>query len=101
MAGQMGDVRVTTQNLKIVSTDVERGLILVQGAVPGSKGGWILVRDAVKKGLPDGVPMPGAFRVSDAETAAPAEAAEEPAEVVEEAADVSEEPAAEAQKDAE
>jgi large subunit ribosomal protein L3 len=48
MAGHMGDERVTTQNLRS-STDVERGLILVEGAVPGSKGGWILVRDAVKK----------------------------------------------------
>jgi 50S ribosomal protein L3, bacterial len=64
MAGHMGDVRVTTQNLKIVRTDVERGLILVEGAVPGSKGGFILVRDAVKKKLPDGVPVPGAYRKS-------------------------------------
>ena len=48
MAGHMGDVRVTTQNLEIVSTDGERGLILVRGAVPGSKGAWIMVRDAVK-----------------------------------------------------
>ena len=62
MAGHMGDTRVTTQNLKIVRTDVDRGLILVEGAVPGAKGGYILVRDAVKKALPEGVPMPGAFR---------------------------------------
>ncbi|MFC7052652.1 50S ribosomal protein L3 [Hansschlegelia quercus] len=62
MAGHMGDVRVTTQNLKVVSTDVERGLILVEGAVPGSAGGWILIRDAVKTKLPDGIPMPGSFR---------------------------------------
>ena len=54
MAGHMGDERVTTLNLKVVRTDVERGLILVEGAVPGAKGGWILVRDAVKKQLPDG-----------------------------------------------
>lgn len=63
MAGHMGAERVTTQNLKVVSTDSERGLILVEGAVPGSKGGWILVCDAVKKTLPDGVPQPGAFRI--------------------------------------
>ena len=62
MAGHMGDVRVTTQNLRVVSTDVERGLILVEGAVPGAKGGWILVRDAVKTKLPEGTPMPGSFR---------------------------------------
>ncbi|WP_181705217.1 50S ribosomal protein L3 [Chthonobacter rhizosphaerae] len=77
MAGHMGDERVTTQNLKIVRTDVERGLILVEGAVPGAKGGWILVRDAVKKKLPDGVPTPGKFRkVGDAAPAAAAEAGE-------------------------
>ena len=75
MAGQMGDRRVTTQNLKVVRTDVDRGLIMVAGAVPGAKGGWILIRDAVKKTLPDGVPMPGAFRTTAVETApAPAEA---------------------------
>jgi large subunit ribosomal protein L3 len=76
MAGHLGDERVTTQNLKIVRTDVERGLILVEGAVPGAKGGWILVRDAVKKKLPDGVPTPGSFRKSAAETAPAAEAGE-------------------------
>jgi large subunit ribosomal protein L3 len=74
MAGHMGDVRVTTQNLRVVSTDVERGLILVEGAVPGAKGGWILVRDAVKTKLPEGLPLPGSFRERGA-TAAPAEAA--------------------------
>ena len=78
MAGHMGDVRVTTQNLKIVKTDADRGLIMVEGAVPGAKGGWILVRDAVKRPLPDGVPTPGAFRKNgEAETASvPAEAKE-------------------------
>jgi large subunit ribosomal protein L3 len=54
MAGQMGNERVTTQNLKVVKTDVERGLIMVEGSVPGAKGGWIMVRDAVKKSLPEG-----------------------------------------------
>ncbi|MDL2398345.1 MULTISPECIES: 50S ribosomal protein L3 [Rhizobium] len=48
MAGHMGQTRVTTQNLEVVSTDEDRGLILVKGAVPGSKGAWIIVRDAVK-----------------------------------------------------
>ena len=62
MAGQMGSERVTTQNLQIVSTDVERGLIIVRGAVPGSNGGRVLLQDAVKKVLPDDVPMPGAIR---------------------------------------
>jgi large subunit ribosomal protein L3 len=63
---------VTTLNIKVVSTDVERGLILVEGAVPGAKGGWILVRDAVKKPLPKDLPMPGKFRAAGAEEAAPA-----------------------------
>ena len=48
MAGHMGQTRVTTQNLEVVSTDENRGLILVKGAVPGSKGAWIVVRDAIK-----------------------------------------------------
>ncbi|WP_169546180.1 50S ribosomal protein L3 [Sneathiella aquimaris] len=60
MAGHMGAARVTTQNLTVVSTDVERGLILVKGAVPGSKGGWVFVADAVKKARPEGVPFPAA-----------------------------------------
>jgi large subunit ribosomal protein L3 len=62
MAGHMGVDRVTTLNLRVVQTDVERGLILVEGAVPGAKGGWITVRDAVKKALPKDAPKPGKFR---------------------------------------
>jgi large subunit ribosomal protein L3 len=62
MAGHLGVERVTTQNLRVVQTDVERGLILVEGAVPGVAGGWIYVRDAVKRKLPADVPMPGKFR---------------------------------------
>ena len=69
MAGHMGATRVTSQNLEVVSTDVERGLILVKGAVPGSKGAWILVRDAVKSSLPDNAPKPAAVRAG-AEAAA-------------------------------
>ena len=63
MGGHLGVERVTTQNLKVVQTDVERGLILVQGAVPGVKGGWIFVRDAVKRALPAEAPKPGKFRL--------------------------------------
>ena len=70
MAGHMGVERVTTLNLKVVQTDVERGLILVEGAVPGNKGGWITLRDAVKKKLPDGVAKPGKFRLPESEAAA-------------------------------
>jgi large subunit ribosomal protein L3 len=64
MAGHLGSERVTTLNLKVVSTDVERGLILVEGAVPGSKGGWIHVRDAVKKAPHKDLPKPGKFRMA-------------------------------------
>ncbi|MFN4274270.1 MAG: 50S ribosomal protein L3 [Aliihoeflea sp.] len=72
MAGHMGDVRVTTQNLEVVSTDAERGLILVRGAVPGAKGAWIMVRDAVKHPLPDNAPKPAAIRAAAAKNEAPA-----------------------------
>ena len=65
MAGHMGVERVTTLNLKVVQTDVERGLILIEGAVPGAKGGWITVRDAVKKAPPKDLPTPGKFRLAD------------------------------------
>ncbi|WP_051881506.1 50S ribosomal protein L3 [Parvularcula oceani] len=61
MAGHMGDVRVTTQNLEVIRTDVARGLILVKGAVPGSKGGWVMIKDAIKRPLPEDAPRPGAF----------------------------------------
>lgn len=66
MAGHMGVDRVTTLNLKVVQTDVERGLILVEGSVPGTAGGWIYVRDAVKKALPKEAPQPGKFRMAAA-----------------------------------
>ncbi|MEL6121578.1 MAG: 50S ribosomal protein L3, partial [Pseudomonadota bacterium] len=76
MAGHMGDVRVTTQNLEIVKTDVDRGLLLIKGAVPGSKGGWVTIKDAVKKPFPENAILPAALK-SDAEAAA--KAAEEAA----------------------
>jgi large subunit ribosomal protein L3 len=62
MAGHMGAAKVTTQNLEVIRTDVDRGLIMIKGAVPGSKGGWVTVKDAVKKKLPDGVPFPAAVK---------------------------------------
>lgn len=65
MPGQMGAETVTTQNLKVVSTDADRGLILVQGAVPGVNGGWIRVRDAVKRALPKDAPVPGKFKIGN------------------------------------
>jgi large subunit ribosomal protein L3 len=62
MAGHMGSTRITTQNLEVVKTDVDRGLILIKGAVPGSKGAWIYVKDAMKKARPDNVPMPAGLK---------------------------------------
>ncbi|KAA5603636.1 50S ribosomal protein L3 [Blastochloris sulfoviridis] len=70
MAGHMGATTVTTQNLRVVQTDVERGLILVEGAVPGVDGGWIMVRDAVKRALPQDAPKPGKFRLLESDGAA-------------------------------
>jgi len=69
MAGHLGVERVTTPNLKIVSADPERGIILVRGAVPGAQGGFVLIRDAVKRKLPKDVPFPAAIRAAG-ETAA-------------------------------
>jgi len=85
MAGHMGAARVTTQNLQVVRTDSERGLIMVRGAVPGSRGGWVTIKDAVKKPQPDNVILPAALRSAAeaarkaAEEAAAAAAAEEEA----------------------
>jgi large subunit ribosomal protein L3 len=62
MAGHLGVERVTTQNLTVVRVDADRGLILVKGAVPGSEGSWVEVRDAVKAKLPAEAPKPAAFR---------------------------------------
>jgi large subunit ribosomal protein L3 len=79
MGGHLGVERVTTLNLKVMQTDVERGLILVEGSVPGAKGGWITVRDAVKKALPEGAPKPGAFRLAPGEGAVEPPSAQPPA----------------------
>ena len=65
MAGQMGNERVTTQNLEVIRIDSERGLIMVKGSVPGSRGGWVLIRDSVKKTLPSEAPLPGAFKMPE------------------------------------
>ncbi len=86
MAGHMGAARVTTQNLQVVKTDADRGLIMVKGAVPGSKGGWVTIKGAVKKPTPENVILPAALKsaaeeaerlaAAAAEEAAAAEAAE-------------------------
>lgn len=82
MAGHMGSARVTTQNLEVVKTDSTRGLIMVKGAVPGSKGGWVTIKDAVKKPLPENVILPAALK-SAAEAAAKAAAEAEAAAAAE------------------
>ena len=92
MAGHMGAVRVTTQNLQVVKTDAARGLIMVKGAVPGSKGGWVTVKDAVKKPFPETAILPAGLKSmaeeaeKAAEEAAAAAAAEAEAAAAEAAA---------------
>ena len=70
MAGHMGDRQRTQQNLEVVSTDVDRGLIFVKGSVPGHKGGWLLVKDAVKVARHADAPYPGALKTAN-DTVAP------------------------------
>jgi large subunit ribosomal protein L3 len=80
MAGHMGDVRVTTQNLEVISTDAERGLILVKGAIPGYEGGFVLVRDAAKrKKLPKDAKLPFPAALKTKAEAGATEASAEPA----------------------
>ena len=73
MPGHLGSETVTTQNIVVVKTDLDRGLIMVKGSVPGVKGAWVSVRDAVKRKLPDGAPKPGAFKLPEAAAAPAAE----------------------------
>ncbi len=96
MAGHMGAVRVTTQNLQVVRTDAERGLIMIKGAVPGSKGGWVTIKDAVKKPFPENAILPAALKSAAEEAAKAAEeaAAAAAAEAEEEAKRLAEEQAA-------
>jgi large subunit ribosomal protein L3 len=78
MAGHMGQDNVTTLNLTVFRVDVERGLILLRGAVPGTEGGWVKIRDAIKQPAPAGVPTPGAIKSSgkaEASAETPAEEA--------------------------
>jgi large subunit ribosomal protein L3 len=99
MAGQMGNKQITMLNLRVVKTDVERGLIMVRGAVPGAKGGWILLRDAVKKPLPDDVPTPGSFRGGEKPKAEAKDAEAEAPEVEQAAAEETQAPEAENKAD--
>ena len=91
MAGHMGAVRNTTQNIEVVSVDDEDGVILLCGAVPGPKNGWVLISDAIKAKLPEDAPFPaglvGAVSESDADEAPTKEAAVDNAPVAEAADD--------------
>ena len=73
MAGHLGAVRVTTQNLPVGRADADRGLLMIKGAVPGTKGGWVTVKDAVKKPEAKDAPRPAGIRVAEVAAAAPAE----------------------------
>ncbi|MBE2276960.1 MAG: 50S ribosomal protein L3 [Rhodobacteraceae bacterium] len=76
MAGHLGAVRVTTQNLQVVRTDVDRGLIMIKGAVPGAAGGWVTIKDAVKKPAHKDAPRPAAVRAAAPAAEAAAEGGE-------------------------
>ena len=80
MAGHLGQDQVTTLNITVWRVDTERGLILVKGAVPGTEGTWVKIRDAVKKPLHKDAPRPGAFRKAGDAHAAPAQTADSAAE---------------------
>jgi len=86
MAGHMGAAKVTTQNLQVVKTDADRGVIMVKGAVPGAKGGWVTIKDAVKKPTPENVIYPAGLKSLDDEAARLAEEAAAQAAAEEEAA---------------
>ena len=73
MAGHMGDERVTVQNLKVVSVNADKGLIMVKGGVPGSENGWVYVTDAIKKSASVKLPMPAGLMKVDEPVAAKAE----------------------------
>ena len=80
MAGHLGQDNRTTLNLTVFRVDVERGLILIKGAVPGTEGGFVKIRDAIKKAPPTGLPTPGAIKQA-AGAQAPVEDAAPAAEV--------------------
>lgn len=118
MAGHMGAARVTTQNLQVVRTDADRGLIMIKGAVPGAKGGWVTIKDAVKKPVPENVILPAGLKsaaeearraaeeaaaqaAAEAEAAAKAAAEAEQAAMESAEAEAAAEPAAETAPEAE
>src|ERR1700694_5110451 len=71
MAGHLGAERVTTQSLRVVAADAERGVLMIRGAVPGSEGGWVVIKDAVQRKAPEGLPFPAALRGEGGEAPGP------------------------------
>ncbi|MFP4570620.1 MAG: 50S ribosomal protein L3, partial [Rhodosalinus sp.] len=100
MAGHMGAARVTTQNLQVVRTDAERGVIMIKGAVPGPRGGWVTVKDAVKKPAPENLILPAALKSAAEEAKRQAEEAAAQAAAEEEEARRAAEEAAAAEQEA-
>jgi large subunit ribosomal protein L3 len=100
MAGHMGAARVTTQNLQVVRTDAERGVIMIKGAVPGPRGGWVTVKDAVKKPAPENLILPAALKSAADEAKRQAEEAAAQAAAEEEEARRAAEEAAAAEQEA-
>ena len=92
MAGQMGSVRNTTQNIEVVSVDDDDGVILLQGAVPGPKNGWVLISDAIKANIPENVPFPAGLKALVSADAALEIQAEEVSANEEQGADIAEDP---------
>jgi large subunit ribosomal protein L3 len=72
MAGHLGAERVTTQSLQVIAADAERGVLMIKGSVPGSPGGFVLVKDASKRKAPEGLPFPAALRQSPTAVESPA-----------------------------
>lgn len=83
MAGQMGAKQRTTQHLKVVRVDAERGLIMIKGAVPGAEGGYLYIRDSIRRPTPDGAPLPASVKAGAAAEPAPEAPAEDAASAAE------------------
>lgn len=74
MAGHLGAARVTTQSLEVIASDAQRGVLMIKGSVPGSANGFVMIKDAVKRKAPEGLPFPAALRDPPAEADVSAEA---------------------------
>lgn len=98
MAGHMGDHQVTTQNLLVMSADEDLGVIMIRGAVPGAKGSYVLISDAVKRALPSSAPVPAAFKGAN-DAKAKTDATAETSDKTEQSAEASASSSEEAQSD--